>query len=55
MTKYKVTLLLTYDSGEEQTKVFTVEAWNADAAIELAKEQALQDERVVEAQSQGVV
>lgn len=54
ITNYKVTLLLTFDSGEDELRTFRVEARNADEAVEIAKQQAMQDEHVVEAQSQMV-
>lgn len=54
MTNYKITLLVTLTSGEEEVRTFKVEAWNSDQAIEIAKQQAFQDEQVTEAASQMV-
>ena len=54
MTTYKVTLLVTLDSGEEESRRFKVEAWNPDRAVEIAKQEALLDDHVLEAHMEMV-
>lgn len=54
MTTYKVTLLVTLGSGEEDLRTFEVEARNPDEAAEFAKQQAMQDDEVVEVKTQRV-
>lgn len=52
MTRYRIRLLLTYDDDSEELHTFIVEAENTDAAIQTAKRQARQDERVIEVECQ---
>lgn len=50
--QYKIPILVTLDSGEEEVRAFTVEAWSMSDAIDLATQRALEDEQVVEVKGQ---
>jgi hypothetical protein len=52
MEKFRVPILVTLDSGEEELRNFSVEAWGLAEAIEIAEQQAQQDEHVVEVKPQ---
>jgi hypothetical protein len=52
MEKFRVPILVTLDSGEEELRTFSVEAWGFAEAIEIAEQQAQQDEHVVEVKPQ---
>lgn len=53
MEKFRVPVLVTLDSGEEELRTFHVEAWSMAEAIEIAKRQAREDEHVMEAEAQS--
>jgi len=49
---YKIPVLVTLDSGEEEIRNFEVEAFSMNKAIELAKARALEEDGAVEAVAQ---
>lgn len=52
MEKFRVPVLVTLDSGEEDVRTFSVEAESMTEAIEIAERQARLDENVVEVKAQ---
>ena len=50
--RFKIPVLVTLNDDSEEIRSFTVEATSLSEAIRIAKEQAQEDERVVEAEAQ---
>jgi hypothetical protein len=52
MQRFRIPVLVTLDDGAEDVRTFSVEAESMTEAIEIAEEQAQEDEHAVEVKAQ---